>query len=533
MVDRLISDDYYQTEDQALLGVKGVYSTLYDYQYHKNNWPLTLPFFEDGMFNEDDSSQGYVSRNIHDATTTPVVGPWPVIYDGANYANELIARIPDIEFADENDKNRLMAESHFLRALYYYDLLRLYGRVYGLPYSDTPTECIEDTYSTILSPAEIYEKIEADLLYAVGNNEDGSTILPLRSELDEYGRATNGAARAFLAEVYLTQEKWQDAIDQAEIVVNSQQYTFLDNYADLWNIDNEGSTVKQEMIFAVPFFDDVEENLGSAMAYFFCAGGLSADGTAVSGNVNGKGSGNYCVQKWFIRFYQDDTDDLGYSDPTVGAYSALSSAGLYAKDYRIETTFWRDYQKVNGTMTSAYPVEDGGDDYGFIRKYIDPNGVANRTNGNDVPRWRLSDMYLIMAEAYNELNNYDAACSAIDAVRARVRKADGNSREYPKYISQSADDNIGRKLSQDEFRWLVFMERGLEFAGEQKRWFDLVRMKHSSGLDMYDYMRKIYIPTLDSSDVNAACVMVERKKNYPLPYTELIKDNNLKQNPGY
>ncbi len=152
-----------------------------------------------------------------------------------------------------------------------------------------------------------------------------------------------------------------------------------------------------------------------------------------------------------------------------------------------------------GNIVTVYPAAGGNsqENWGYIRKFIDPQGINNRTNENDMPRLRLSDMYLIRAEALNELGKYTEACQAIDMVRERARKANGTERAYPKYIGSDRPDNIGRTLTKQEFRWLVFMERGLEFAGEQKRWFDLIRMKYDENTQMYDYIKDTFIPSRD------------------------------------
>jgi hypothetical protein len=243
-------------------------------------------------------------------------------------------------------------------------------------------------------------------------------------------------------------------------------------------------------------------------------------------------------RKWFIKFFQDDVDHLGYSDPSKDA--SKIEANLSYKDYRIETSFWRAYQQVSnagvlGDIITCYPAAGGKkqENWGYIKKYIDPQGVDNRTNENDMPRIRLSDMYLIKAEAYNELGNYTEACNAIDKVRERARKANGSERSYPKYISLDKTDNIGRTLTQQQFRWLVFMERGLEFAGECKRWFDLVRMKYDDSMLMYDYMENVYLPKISASDINKQGVMADRKKYFPIPQNEVFLNSGVVQNTGY
>lgn len=550
ILDRVEKENgFYKTEDHAISALNATYATLTDFAYHKTNWPLILSTYEDAMYAAGSAVPATVANNTHSANSTPVVNFWPTLYNGINNANEIIKRVPDITFTDEKEKSRVIAEAHFLRALFHYDLMRLYGGANGIPVITEPTTGLENAYNPQQSKDKVYEQIIKDFTYAAGENEDGSTRLPKRKDSNYIlGRVTNGAAHAFLAEVYLTLGRWQDAADEADIVISSGQYELVEDYKNLWDVEQE-SVARTEHIFFVPFFRDkdalADAALGSNIPHLFNPNGVFVGGKSVSGNPYGKGAGQHRVQKWFIKFFQNDTDNLGYSDPAADAGNTEieSNPNLIYKDYRIETTFWRTYQLKNnttlvlGNINTCYPGTNAAgtstDNWGYICKFIDPQGVNNRTNENDMPRLRLSDMYLIKAEALNELGEYADACKAIDMVRERARKADGTERAWPKYISPDKADNIGRTLTQQEFRWLVFMERGLEFAGEQKRWFDMIRMKYDDNTLMYDYMKDTYIPSLPAADVQKQGVLAERKKYFPIPFNETTRNDGVKQNPGY
>lgn len=544
IVDRIEKEDgFFKTEEHALSAINGVYSTLYDFAYHKTNWAIILPTYEDAMFSTGTAVPATVSNNTHSAGSAPVINFWGALYGGIKNANEVIAHVPAIDFKDENDKNRIIAEAHFLRALFHYDLMRLYGGINGIPVLVNPVTGIDNAYMPQVPSSEVYKQIISDFEYAAGTNENGMSRLPKRLD-PKYisGRVTNGAAHAFLAEIYLTLGKWEDAARESQVVIESDQYKFVNDYQNLWDVEQE-SQAQTEHIFAILFFRDKEAladvSLGSNVAHLFNPAGVEVGGKFVSGNPYGKGAGVHRVQKWFIRYFQDDQGNLGYSDPTVDA--SINEEKLISKDYRIETTFWRRYQQKNnatgvlGNIVSVYPGAGGTtqENWGYIRKFRDSQGINNRTNENDMPRLRLSDMYLIKAEALNELGKYTEACQAIDMVRERARKADGIERAYPKYIGSDRPDNIGRTLTMQEFRWLVFMERGLEFAGEEKRWFDLVRMKYDENTSMYDYVKDVFIPSLQAADVQKQGVMTQRKKYFPIPFAEVSRNNGVQQNTGY
>ncbi len=176
MVDRIEKEDgFFKTEDHALMAINGVYSTLYQFAYHKTNWPIILPTFEDAMFSTGTAVPATASNNTHSAGSAPVVNFWGgTLYDGIKNANEVIARVPSIEFKSENDKSRIIAEAYFLRALYHYDLMRLFGGVNGIPIVTEPVTGIENAYIPQSSAEKVYESIINDFQYAAGMNDDGT-----------------------------------------------------------------------------------------------------------------------------------------------------------------------------------------------------------------------------------------------------------------------------------------------------------------------------------------------------------------------
>ncbi|MCD8276188.1 MAG: RagB/SusD family nutrient uptake outer membrane protein [Alistipes sp.] len=541
MIDRVDFRNYYKTETDAQTAINGVYSTLYSFDYHKWSWVIAHPCFEDCMY-ATGGAANQLSMNAIGGNTSDLTNPWTALYGAINAANAVIRYVPEIEFKNENDRNRIIAEAHFLRGFYYYDLVRLYAGKSGIPLHTEPVEDMSNVYHQDTAAKHVYNLIIDDFKYAAGKNPDGSLRLPLYKNLQaEAGRVTNGAAYAYLADVHNTLGEWDLAVKYADTVIRSNQYKLIQNYADLWDINLEAAA-NDEKIFYVPFYQDKEAaqrtSLGTAVTFLYNPSGVNLDGTALSGNPQMKGQGFNRVQKWFIRFFHDDMENLGYSDGT----KSNADADLIYKDYRIETTWWRNFKSRNNTTgvlgdKSAYPASGGAhDDWGYIRKYIDPNGVNNWTNGNDYVRMRFADMYLIQAEAYNELGEYEKACEAIDKIRERARHADGQERQWPKFLSQTREDNIGRTLSKDEFRWLVFMERGLEFAGENRRFFDLKRMRKDDNTMMYDYMMNTYIPNMAAkypAFVNSTTVLAERKKWWPKPFTEVDRNPGVQQNPGY
>lgn len=537
--DIYVQDDFYKTEVQAKSAILGAYSTLAYFNYYRNNLMYGLIGYEDCLFNTGTTQVGLAGRNQHGSTTVMFSTPWGLIYSGINQCNEIIKLVPEIKFTagNEKEKERIIAEAYFLRAFYYYDLIRYYGvGEKGVPVHTEPVNVLADAYAPVKSTTEVYELIISDLEYAAGIDTTGIDRLPLyKNSKGDIGRATKGAAEALLANVHLTLGHWDEAIQYANNVISSNQYELLP-FNQLWNVQDE-QTAYREVIFGIQFINNPNNiNMGSVFAYAFGPAGVNIDGSALTGNVNGKGSGNTRVQNWFVRFFQDDADNLGFSDRTKDG----GITNLIFKDYRIESSFFRSYN--NGTKTAlkdevlCYPVPGSAttQKHVFIKKYIDPQGLENRCHANDLFLFRYAEMYLILAEAYNELNDYENACKSIDKIRERARKTDGSTiRQWPKDFSSSSPYYLGRDLTQDEFRWAVFMERGLEFTGEFKRFFDLQRMRYK-GKEIYDYMKDDFLPAVPAANIDRNnCILSDRKKYFPIPLEETSRNKYVTQNPGY
>ena len=142
------------------------------------------------------------------------------------------------------------AEATFLRAYAYFDMVRDYG---GVPKLDFKIYSPEQANKPRASEAEIYALIESDLLFAVQN-------LPQSWEAKYAGRATKGAANAFLAKVNLYQKKWAAALSGAEVVISSGQYALLPNFADVFTEEQENG---RESIFEIQNYENANGSIGA------------------------------------------------------------------------------------------------------------------------------------------------------------------------------------------------------------------------------------------------------------------------------
>ena len=166
---------------------------------------------------------------------------WSGHYAGIQRSNQAISRISEFEM-DETLQNRLIGEARFLRALFYFRLVQVYG---GVPIISNITSQ-DDITADILSrktKEECYAFIESDLQFAIEN-------LPAKSEYpaSELGRATRGAAQTLLAKVSMYQSKWPEVLALTDQVINSGEYDLTPNYEDIWKEISENN---MESIFEI------------------------------------------------------------------------------------------------------------------------------------------------------------------------------------------------------------------------------------------------------------------------------------------
>ncbi len=169
---------------------------------------------------------------------------WKGRYDGIYRANNALYYLDEFQI-DESLKARLAGEVKFLRAFWYFDLVRCFG---GVPLVAgnidlNDQETINNLVLTRATKEEVYAQIEADL-------DEAIAILPSKAEYpsNDLGRATRGAAQALKAKVHLYQQEWDQAYALAGDVMSSGLYDLMENYADVWREVGEN---KEESVFEV------------------------------------------------------------------------------------------------------------------------------------------------------------------------------------------------------------------------------------------------------------------------------------------
>jgi len=516
LADTPLTKDFSKTSQDITLQLNGMYGDLAGFNCFKNAiiHPLIV-----GADNYSGSAGD--AANFGQKLYTPqgrwFVESWDTFYRIINNVNTLL---PLLEEADVPAafRDKIKGNLYFLRGFSYFFLVRMFG---GVPIRTEPVSAQSDFYLPRNSRDDVYDLLLTDL-------EQASSLLPLYSELPagEFGNATKGAAQALLALAYLTYGNRHDlagntaaAVDAytqasayADEVILSGEYALLENYADLWDIENEQAAYR-EVIFGIPYTRDKGASLAASLG--------SEIGTWT------RGGGQWRVQPWF------------YDQCTTGDYEG---------DYRADATFLTFYiNENNGREFVTYPVSpgpgQGTTNQPFLAKYIDPAPVDNRNRENDFPIIRLAEVYLIKAEAENELHGpTGAAAEAFNQLRARARKADGTPRETPLDIDPTM-------FTKESFRQKIFEERGFELFGEGQRWFDLVRMKAPTGTTMFEYQYTEILPNFEQGlpaynanngrwnnrrvAPNTAVPFQEKYLLFPIPVSEIGVNPFAEQNPGW
>lgn len=428
-----LSDNYYANEEQATAALVGVYDPIRKNTGGFENMIAMMNAGSDdfvaGGGGATDGA-GIQAFSNHTLTSTNIPGSfWNDYYQGIFRANTLLVKLPGVTMAD-NLKARFAAESKALRAIYYFDLVRLFKNVPLLLDPLTATNMYDVEQAT---PEAVYGQIENDLKAAI-------PVLPTSvPAATESGRLTKGAAQAMLGKVYLFEgKKTEAAAILAEVngtpgSANQYGNKLLTNYSDLWVVANKFNS---ESLLEVSHTSAGNSDWG------FWGSGADEGNTLnimVGPRSYSRPTGSTAPDLpsgWSFNCITQDLYDAIKTDPRFGAtvfdLKALKAAGQ------------ADY--IGGYQDTGY----------FLNKYL-PRKSDVRTGGGAAELnykqnsyiIRLADTYLMEAEA---LGSGTRAQALLDAVRARVSLT-----SVP--VTLAAIKN----------------ERRMELAGEGLRFFDLVR----------------------------------------------------------
>jgi len=526
-------DTYYTTTDEVNKAIGGCYFQIAsggDWWQVYNTWlmsDMTTDDLWDGNTTQEDGYQS-TTHFMPDGQSQGILQNfWWTRYQGISNCNAAIQRIPSANI-DENLKTLRIAEARFLRAFFYFDLVRNFGGVpmmveYGQPTAGLGRSSIEDCYKFI----------EDEL-------SDVAEILPQRSEWGaaDMGRATRGAALGILGKAQLYQAKWDEAKVTLKKIIDENEYDLLDNFGDVWSAKHNNS---KESLFEVQqmYGGDVYKTGGSLSVMTGCRNGVGdgwAWGQPTSDLENAFiAAGDTERLRWtiiktmcseiagenqFRKFIENNSNVCEMTDKKYTEYK--EQFGWTNLDYITKYIIDPAQHKSARIMRKYFlPLEDRPEVYNIQMTPLNHRVL------------RYADVLLMYAEACVECSTPDnsAAQDALNKVRNRVHLAPVTS--------------TGKAL-----RDAIRAERRLELAHEQCRLYDLRRWDCDNDKKM---MCNIFGPngsfvkynTGENADIYESTNQIEpsdkgvrfdenRDLLYPIPLYEIQHSNGaIVQNPGW
>jgi hypothetical protein len=456
----LTTTNFYRDANDLNLAVIGVYSKLQsDYPSYYNLMELTT----DNVYLAPQAvSPATIECDVMGITPANdiVAAFWEDTYNGIFRANSVLANIDKPADYKPDQKDQLTGEAKFLRAYFYFNLVRIFGDV---PKVTTSLSINEARNTPRASESEIYDLIIDDL-------KDAISKLPV--SIDK-GRASKGAAVGLLAKVYVFRKDWNNAKIYLEQLFNEFNYSLLNDFSKVIKTEDHS-----EIIFAIKYIDGTNGQLYSWQYVPY---------SGVYGVIS---SGVSLLPAWSLH--------------------KLYEPGDTRKASTIEE-WWKPWSAKAADPASWYP---------YVTKFQAAGISTNVGFGLDLIVLRLADMILLYSEVLYELQQPDAAIVQINRIRQR---AFGNTLH---------NYTLADVPSREAFMDKLFLERRLELAFENERWFDLVRSgklveKLTSYEALYNYATQK--PVMENLSVKS------HMEKFPVPQRQIDQSNPgvLTQNAGY
>ncbi|WP_411029282.1 RagB/SusD family nutrient uptake outer membrane protein [Spongiimicrobium sp. 3-5] len=474
----LSESSFWKTDQHALQALTATYAAMHSATGSK--WAFFEEIYTAKTYRADDvtnnTAETYSRATASFNNTTEESGPfniWQACYTGIGRANQVIQNVPEIEAVSEADRNVIVAEAKFLRALNYFWLVTAFENVPLVTTFDTNPE---NLFPAQAAPAEIWAQIETDLKEAEGNM--------LASHSSEWiGRATTGSAKALLGKVYLFQEKWTEAEAKfAEVV--GMDYSLLPNYEDNFNGSSENGP---ESVFEIQFSGDRTGDNDERQVFNFQVSPYAFGGWEL-----------FYPSQWLVDEMKTDVDGGGNISERV--YESIFFDDPNSEMYSRGDEAVRPYSEVASELN--HPK--------YFKKYAF-NQDTNFYNGTNLVLIRFADVLLMYAEALNENGKTNEAIIEINKVRERGGAAP---------LGAMAQDALRTQIRHHERPVELAMEYGI-------RWFDLYRWQKGSTAT------ESIKTTLQDHGKPFAENFQDKHILFPIPLQELNINQNLNQNPGW
>lgn len=498
-------DDFYLSGAVAIQNVNACYTPLaWEFQStYSPEWYI-------GDIASDDALKG--GQNIADggdvydidnfkvnANNAVLLDFYRAKYQGIARCNLALQEVAKMEPDDEMSESRkacLLGEAYYLRAYYYFQLVRVYG---GVPLIDFVIDSSDRWQQPRATAEQVYEHIIADLIEAERNLWNKSEYAAT-----DLGRATKGAAQAMLCKVYLYMKDYNKAYEWGKTFVDTQykggEYSLCADYGDNFTLAGENGP---ESVFEIQYMEeptsDYGEGFGFTRGTFTTI--LSRPRLPSMGGNAGWGFG-HPTQNLYDEFEAGDPRlalTIGIPDESEQDVAEVNYLGNYYFNAKI--SYWE-----HGAFPSLAHATRSPFNYRLIR---------------------ASDVLLLFAEAALESGKSLADAKwALEEVRSRARRMAADPNALPAFPGYR-----GYTDSADDLRQAVRHERRVELGGEGHRWFDIIRWGIAP--QIFDKVNGSYIKSETAEAVaEMGNFIVGQSELFPLP-SEEINLNPMPQNPGY
>ena len=481
--NQITTGTFWKTEDDVLSAMAATYNSLRSTNY-TGIWSVRGVELTNGrgddFYIRNDVADLYKLSTFTNAPDNSVVdGLWNTAYQGIFSANQIIANTPAVGL-DATTTAQLIAEAKFLRAVFYFYLVIDFG---DIPVHLTVPQTQSDYYIPVTPKAQVWAQIEKDL-------SDAAAALPTSYPSQYVGRATQGAAIAYLGKSYLYTGDWADAETQFSKIMQGQ-YSLMPDFEDNFDVAHKNNA---ESVFEIqvadvggtnPWTSGANESLGVTTAQEFAP-------AQVSGWFE-----MYPTDKLYNEFQKEMTTG-GNFDPRM-----------------VATLTWASETSANGGAPTFYTLPVSNffpTEFGYssrIKKYqnfdqaseVVGSDGGSYTSSIDERAFRYADVLLMHAEAVTMQGQPQNAYADVNAIRERAQLAD-----------------LPAGYSQDQMMTEIRHQRMIEFAREGYRFYDLLRW----GLLQQE---------LTNSDKVGAQYYVPGKFDYfPIPQAELDANPKMVQN---
>lgn len=498
--DRLASDLFWQTEQDALYAATGIYSRLEDQWRYSSMDAYT----DMAHFILQWRSESAIEKNAFASNENVIGDEWAYYYGIIQAASSFLENVDNVEDMDAALNLRLKGEAKTLRAFAYINLVMLYG--------DVPLV----TTSMTIEDAKTINRTPVSQIWEFVSNELGDAALDLPVTQEESGRVTKGVALGLKARAMLYAGDYTEARSAATSVMGLG-YTIHSSYAELFDYAGESSS---EIMFARQYAKDLDSH---EMFWFYTANSLYTQECQV------------IPTKPLVDAYLMQATGLPITDGASGFDPFNPYTG---RDPRLSHTIYVNGDILaDGSELNSLPGSGTGDDITssaenvtptgwYFKKYVNNSDYDTPWNcGVNLIYMRYAEVLLTYAEASIELNQIDQ--SVLDAINLIRGRADVN---MPAVTT----------TNQGELREIVRRERMVELALEGLRLYDIRRWQIGETVLPGTVKGMTYDDpanpgTLVTVELTGYVKEFNPAKHYlwPIPFNELELNESLTQNPGY